>query len=215
MIDIDSFVGEVHGYQKEGASYGYTKQLGYHPLVAIRAGSGEVIHVRNRKGKANTQRGNPRFVDELLARVRRAGATGTILIRADTGFENHKLFKTFDARGVEFSIGVKQRKPIRALIDLIDETAWITLADYPEDGEAQIAETKLHGWRLIVRRTRSSASRPTCSPTGSTSRSRPTAPSRCCSSRPSIASTPSSNSRSAISTWIHRVTRSVPSEAES
>ena len=61
----------------------------------------------NRKGKANTQRGNPRFVDELLARVRRAGATGTILIRADTGFENHKLFKTFDARGVEFSIGVQ------------------------------------------------------------------------------------------------------------
>src|ERR1039458_567800 len=154
VIDIDSFVGEVHGYQKQGASYGYTKQLGYHPLVAIRAGSGEVIHIRNRKGKANTQRGNPRFVDELLARVRRAGATGTILIRADTGFENHKLFKTFDARGVEFSIGVKQRKPIRALIDLIDEADWITLADYPEGGEAQIAETKLHGWRLIARRTR-------------------------------------------------------------
>ena len=154
VIDIDSFVGEVHGYQKQGASYGYTKQLGYHPLVAIRAGSGEVLHVRNRKGKANTQRGNPSFVDELLARVRRAGATGTILIRADSGFENHKLFKTLDARGVEFSIGIKQRKPIRALIDLIDETAWITLADYPADGEAQIAETKLHGWRLIVRRTR-------------------------------------------------------------
>jgi hypothetical protein len=106
-------------------------------LVAIRGGSGEVLHIRNRKGKANTQRGNPRFVDELLARVRRAGASGTILIRADSGFENHKLFKIFDARGVEFSIGVKQRKPIRALIDLIDlidETAWITLADIPRAG---------------------------------------------------------------------------------
>jgi hypothetical protein len=154
VIDIDSFVGEVHGYNKQGASYGYTKQLGYHPLVAIRGSNGEVLHIRNRKGKANTQRGNPRFVDELLARVRRAGATGTILIRADTGFENHKLFNAFDARGVEFSIGIKQRKPIRALIELIDETAWITLTDYPEGGEAQIAETKLHGWRLIARRTR-------------------------------------------------------------
>src|SRR5436305_59365 len=141
VIDIDSFVGEVHGYQKQGASYGYTKQLGYHPLVATRGGTGEVIHIRNRKGKANTQRGNPRFVAELLARVRRAGATGTILIRADTGFENHKLCKTFDARGVEFSIGVKQRKPIRALIDLIPDADWITLKDYPEGGEAQIAET--------------------------------------------------------------------------
>lgn len=83
-----------------------------------------------------------------------AGATGTVLIRVDTGFENHKLFKTFDVRGVEFSIGIKQRKPIRALIDLIDEDAWITLTDYPEGGEAQIAETKLGGWRLIARRTR-------------------------------------------------------------
>jgi Transposase DDE domain group 1 len=154
VIDIDSFVGEVHGDQKQGAGYGYTKQLGYHPLVATRSGTGEVLHIRNRKGKANTQRGNPRFVDELLARVRRAGATGTILIRADTGFENHKLFKTFDARGVEFSIGVKQRKPIRALIEEIPETAWVTLVDYPKTGEAQIAETKLAGWRLIVRRTR-------------------------------------------------------------
>jgi hypothetical protein len=131
-----------------------TKQLGYHPLLATRAGTGEVLHIRNRKGKANTQRGNPRFVDELIARVRRAGATGMILIRADTGFENHKLFKTFDARGVEFSIGVKQRQSIRALIDLIPETAWVTPADYPNGGEAQIAETKLGDWRLIVRRTK-------------------------------------------------------------
>jgi hypothetical protein len=98
VIDIASFVGEVCGYQKQGTGYGYTGQLGYHPLVATRGGSGDVLHRRNRKGKANTQRGNPRFVDELLARVRRAGATGTILIRADTGFENQKLFKTFDAR---------------------------------------------------------------------------------------------------------------------
>ena len=154
MIDIDSFVGEVHGDQKQGAGYGYTKQLGYHPLLATRAGTGEVLHIRNRKGKANTQRGNPRFVDELIARVRRAGATGTILIRADGGFENQKLFKTLDARGAEFSIGVKQRQPIRALIEQLPEADWITLTDYPEGGEAQIAETKLGDWRLIVRRTR-------------------------------------------------------------
>ena len=69
VIDIDSFVGEVHGYKKQGASYGYTKKLGYHPLLAVRADTGEVLHIRNRKGKANTQRGAERFVDELVARV--------------------------------------------------------------------------------------------------------------------------------------------------
>ncbi len=153
-VDIDSFVGEVHGAQMQGAGYGYTKQLGYHPLLATRAQTGEVLHIRNRKGKGNTQRGNPRFVDELLARVGRAGARGTILLRADTGFENHKLFKTLAARKIEFSIGVKQRKQVRALIEKISEVEWVELEDYPPGGEAQIAETKLGAWRLVVRRTR-------------------------------------------------------------
>ncbi len=153
-IDIDSFVGEVCGYQKQGAAYGYTKQLGYHPLLATRAGTSEVLHIRNRKGSANTQRGNPRFVDELLARVRRAGATGQILIRADNGFENKKTFKKLDQRGVLFSIGIKQHKHIRALIAKIPDEQWLPLPDYPKPGQAQIAETKLGAWRLVVRRVR-------------------------------------------------------------
>ena len=99
VIDIDSFVGEVYGYQKQGASYGYTKKLGYHPILAVRADTGEVLHIRNRKGKANTQRGIARFIDELLARVGRTGHTGEIVIRADTGFENHKLFGELNVRG--------------------------------------------------------------------------------------------------------------------
>ena len=154
VIDIDSFIGEVHGDQKQGASFGYTRQLGYHPIVAIRSDTGEVLHIRNRKGKANTQRGAARFVEELLARVRRAGHTGRVVIRADSGFENHKQFKAFDRQGVEFSIGVKQSKTIRGLIEQIPETAWVAVEDYPDAGEAQIAEATLGTWRLIVRRTR-------------------------------------------------------------
>ena len=96
VIDMDSFIGEVYGYEKQGAAYGYTSKLGYHPIIATRSDTGEVLHIRNRKGKANTQRGAERFVDELLARVRRAGHTGPIVIRADSGFENHKLMQ--DAR---------------------------------------------------------------------------------------------------------------------
>jgi hypothetical protein len=30
VIDVDSFVGEVHGYAKQGAAFGYTRQRGYH-----------------------------------------------------------------------------------------------------------------------------------------------------------------------------------------
>jgi hypothetical protein len=154
VVDIDSFVGEVHGYQKQGASYGYTKKLGYHPILAVRADTGEVLHIRNRKGKANTQRGIARFIDELLARVRRAGHTGEIIIRADSGFENHKLLAELTKRGIRFSIGVKLSKTIRALIEQIDESAWVTVSDYPDGGQAQVAEVELKGFRLIVRRTR-------------------------------------------------------------
>ena len=79
---------------------------------------------------------------------------GLIVLRADSGFENHKLMRTLDRQGVEFSIGIKQRKQIKALIDEIPETDWTWVPDYPETGEAQIAETKLGSFRLIVRRTR-------------------------------------------------------------
>jgi hypothetical protein len=37
VIDLDSTICEVHGHHKHGAAYGYTKQLGYHPLLATRA----------------------------------------------------------------------------------------------------------------------------------------------------------------------------------
>ncbi len=154
VIDLDSFVGEVHGYDKEGASYGYTRELGYHPLLATRAGTDETLHVRLRKGSAHTQRGAPRFVDELIARVRRAGAVGEILLRADCGFWNKKITAKLRAKGCLYSIGVRVTKPVAVAIEAIPEQAWLRLADYPETGEAEIAETVLGDDRLIVRRVR-------------------------------------------------------------
>ncbi len=62
--------------------------------------------------------------------------------------------KALARQGVAFSIGVKQSKTIRALIEQIPETDWITVADYPDTGQAQIAELTFADWRLIVRRTR-------------------------------------------------------------
>jgi len=154
VIDLDSFVGEGHGYEKEGACYGYTRELGYHPLLATRAGTDETLHVRLRKGSANTQRGAPRFVDELIARVRRAGATGEILLRADSGFWNKKITAGLRAKGCLYSIGVRLSKPVAAAIEVIPDEAWLRLEDYPETGEAEIAETVLGADRLVVRRAR-------------------------------------------------------------
>jgi hypothetical protein len=153
VIDVDSFVGEVCGRLKQGAAYGYTKLLGYHPLLATRADTREVLHIRLRTGSANTQRGMLRFTDELIARVNRAGANGVKLLRADSGFWNVKVFARLEKAGWQYSIGVRIQKGIRTAIDAIAEDAWQTI-DYPEEGEAQIAETTYGDRRLVTRRTR-------------------------------------------------------------
>jgi len=154
VIDIDSFVGEVHGPAKQGASFGYTHKRGYHPILATRADTGEVLHIRARKGSANTARGALRFVQELIPRVDRAGAEGPKLLRADSGFWNNTIMLRLQAAGWDYSIGVRQQPHIRKAIAAIDDNNWQPLEDYPDNGEAQIAETMLGDQRLIVRRTR-------------------------------------------------------------
>jgi Transposase DDE domain group 1 len=114
VVDVDSFVGEVYGYEKQGAGYGYTHKRGYHPIIATRSGTGEVLHVRARKGSANTSRGALRFVEELIPRVQRAGASGPKLLRADSGFWNQKIMARLERAGWAYSIAVRQQPHVKA-----------------------------------------------------------------------------------------------------
>jgi Transposase DDE domain group 1 len=113
-----------------------------------------VLHIRLREGSANTSRGIGRFLDELIARVSRAGATGVKLLRADSGFWSNQTFARLEKAGWQYSIGVRLQPGVRAAIEQIPEHAWQTLADYPPTSIAQIAETVLGDRRLIVRRVR-------------------------------------------------------------
>ena len=162
VIDVDSTITEVFGYQKQGAAYGYTKQKGYHPLMASRADTGEVLHVRLRKG--SSQKGANRFIEELVARVRRAGAAGEILVRADSGFWSRQLIDTLGRLGVSYSITVALNPSIRSTIEKIPDGAWVSIT-YPDGGEAEVASfahttgrgpqgQKPTAVRMIVRRTR-------------------------------------------------------------
>ncbi len=158
-IDLDSTICAVHGQQKQGAAYGYTRMLGYHPLLATRADTGEILHARLRKG--SSQRGAKRFVEELIARVRRAGATGALVVRADSGFWSYTLIETLTRLRVGWSITVNINPQVRGCIDAIDEGTWRPI-DYPPGGEAAVAETiyvtgrgrDRRALRLVVRRTR-------------------------------------------------------------
>ena len=139
-VDVDSTICAVSGKTKQGAAFGYTKELGYHPLLAFRADTGEVVGARLREG--SSQRGVVHFVGETIRRVRRAGARGPVSIRADSGFWSYAMLAALDHLGVGWSITTQVNNKVRALISNIDKDAW-TPIDYPEGGQAQVGETVL------------------------------------------------------------------------
>ena len=59
-IDLDSTICETYGLAKEGARHhGYTGKRGYHPLLAIAAGTGDVLMSRLREGGQHRPRRRP------------------------------------------------------------------------------------------------------------------------------------------------------------
>ena len=140
-IDLDSTVCETYGLGKEGARrHNYTGQRGYHPLLAIAAGTGDVLMARLRQGRANTARGAAHFLRETVGRVRRAGAGGQLTVRADSGFYTHDIVTACRNNDVRFSITVRQHRSLRNLIEDIPEGDW-TPIPYWMEGGADVAET--------------------------------------------------------------------------
>ena len=160
-IDLDSTICETYGLAKEGARHhGYTGKRGYHPLLAIAAGTGDVLMSRLREGRANTARGAAHFLRETVGPVRYAGANGRLTLRADSGFYTHGVVSVCRKMDVRFSITIRQHKSLRNLIEAIPEDAW-TPIPYWMDGAADVAETTCTPFqsepdaapvRLIVRR---------------------------------------------------------------
>ena len=160
-IDLDSTLCETYGLAKEGARRpGYSGQRGYHPLLAVAAGSGEVLMARLREGRAHSGRGAAHFLRETVARVREAGAAGPLTLRADSGFYSHAVVAACRALAVRFSVTVRQQPNVRTLIEAIPEEQW-TPIPYWLEGGAAVAETAYTPFRhsgdasavrLIVRR---------------------------------------------------------------
>ena len=162
-IDLDSTICETYGLSKEGARHhGYTGQRGYHPLLAVAAGTGEVLMARLREGRANPARGAGHFLRETVSRVRYAGAKGQLTVRADSGFYNHAVVQVCRKTDVRFSITVRLRQNLRDLIEAIPEAGWRPIPYWMEGG-ADVAEAEYIPFasepdaapvRLIVRRVR-------------------------------------------------------------
>jgi len=144
-IDVDSTIVEVAGRKKQGAAFGYTKVRGYHPQLATCAQTGQVLMCRLRGGSAGAARGAASFLTETFSRVRAAGATGQLTVRADSAFYSKTVIATAVKFGVRFSITARQDKRIRAAIEAIEESAWQPIPYWlstPEVSGADIAETE-------------------------------------------------------------------------
>ena len=128
IVDMDSTIAPVFSSAKEGAAYGYTKTLGYHPLVATIADTGEIVGIANRDGNANTATGSRRMLSTIVARLR-----------------NHL--------DIGYSVGVRRTSRMWDLINTINDDRWVPI-DY-RAGVAQVAQTWDNKWgRIIVRRVR-------------------------------------------------------------
>jgi hypothetical protein len=165
-IDLDSTICETYGLRKQGgAHFTYTHVRGYHPLLAVAAGMGDVLHSRLRGGRAASGRGAASFLAETIARARGAGATGPLVVRADAGFYEDRVVRACRAADARFSITVRLQQALRARLEALAEPAWAPIP-YWQEGGADVAEIAYRPFaehhpdapqvRLIVRRVRPS-----------------------------------------------------------
>lgn len=174
-LDVDDTMRETHGYAKQGAGYGYNKVKGLNALLAIcstPATAPVIVGQRLRRGGTNSARGAGKFISDSIASARRAGATGTMRLRADSAYYTSTVVAAAHAGGAQFSITARMDAAVRKAIAAIDEDSWVDIK-YPQAifddeqqrwiSDAQVAETSHTAFtskgssravtaRLIVRR---------------------------------------------------------------
>jgi hypothetical protein len=174
-VDIDDTIRRTYGYAKQGAGYGYSKVKGLNALLGIVStplSAPVIAATRLRKGPSNSARGAAAFVAETIRTARACGASGLLVMRADSAFYSADVINACRALGARFSVTVRMNASVKAAIARIDEDAWTPIkypkAVWDEEGQcwisdAEIAETAYTAFtskpkrqqvtaRLIVRR---------------------------------------------------------------
>lgn len=152
-LDLDSSIFEVYGYLKEGARYGYSGELGLHPLLAFVHEERLLLGARLRAGNRASADGVESFLPEALQAI---PADRPVRVRADAGFYAQGVERLCVARGLGFSITAKLTSRLQAAIDAVSATAW---QPYPWEEGAEWTEFRYcpNGWsrpyRLLVKRT--------------------------------------------------------------
>ena len=121
------------GYAKQGAGYGYSAVKGLNALIATVStptNAPLIVATRLRKGSANSARGAARLVGDAVRTARTAGATGTLIVRADSAYYSHAVVAAARAAGAHFSVAARMTPAVTSAIAAIDEKAWTPIR-YP------------------------------------------------------------------------------------
>jgi hypothetical protein len=94
FLDLDDTVRQTYGYAKQGAGRGYTGVNGLNALLATIStptSAPLIAATRLRKGSTNSVRGAGKLLADALSTARRAGATGLVIVRADSAFYSYDI----------------------------------------------------------------------------------------------------------------------------
>jgi hypothetical protein len=133
FLDVDDSIIAVHGHAKQGASFGYTRVRGLNMLLATAstpAAAPVVVAQRLRKGSCGSPRGAKRLVADALKTIRSSrpdGATGSVLVRADSAFYGSPTIGAAVRAGAQVSVTVRMTPNIKAAIASITDDAWTTI----------------------------------------------------------------------------------------
>lgn len=131
LVDVDDTIVEVHGYAKQGSSYGYSGVRGLNALLATvtTASSAPVIVAqRLRKGACGSPRGAARIVADALKTVKNFKPGRRPLVRADSAFYGHPTVSAALRSGADVSVTVRLNPRVKAAIATIPDDAWQTIA---------------------------------------------------------------------------------------
>lgn len=135
MVDLDDTIIEVHGYKKQGASFGYSGVRGLNALIATASTTTSapvILAQRLRQGKTGSPKGAARIVGDALATLRRMhpGSDVRPLLREDSAFYGHATIGTAITAGADVSVTVRMDPAVKAAIATIPEDGW-EMIEYP------------------------------------------------------------------------------------
>jgi hypothetical protein len=131
FVDVDDTIIEVHGYQKQGAGFGYSGVRGINALLATvstQTSAPVVIAQRLRKGASGSPRGAARIVADAVKTVTRLpGSKAPILLRADSAYYGFQVVNAALRAGAAVSITARQDPAVKRAIATIPDDAWTTI----------------------------------------------------------------------------------------